>query len=151
VAQETTLRKAGALTLILLAVGCSNDDAVLGVRLINPPSSAQISLEKDIQPIFTSQCALSGCHGDSFPDPVGLILSEGKSFGNLVNVPSTEAAGLFRVKPGDIAASYLVHKLEGTQTSVGGRGEQMPFGAAPLPDAEIDLIRSWIEQGAQDN
>lgn len=137
--------------MILLASGCSNEDAVLGIRLFNPPASPQISLAQDLQPIFTSQCTLSGCHGDSFPDPVGLILTTGKSFENLVNVPSAEAQGLFRVKPGDSAASYLIHKLEGTQASVGGRGEQMPFGAAPLPDAEIDLIRSWIDQGAQDN
>jgi hypothetical protein len=160
-AEGSTLRRAGGipkagrlvalLAMSLLAGGCSNEDAVLGVRHFDPPASPQISLAQDIQPIFTSQCALSGCHGNSFPDPVGLILSAGNSFGNLVNVPSVEAQGLLRVKPGESAASYLIHKLEGTQASVGGGGAQMPFGAAPLPDAEIDVIRRWIDQGAQDN
>lgn len=139
----------GALAAVLLAGGCSNEDAVLGLRVLNPSTSPQVSLSKDVQPIFTVRCATTGCHGSSFPN-LGLILIDGESYANLVNVKSAESP-LDRVEPGDSAASYLMHKLQGTQTSVGGSGDQMPRFSTPLPDAEIDLIRSWIDQGAQDN
>src|SRR5262249_18498914 len=40
--------------------------------------------------------------------------------------------------------SYLIRKLEGTASS----GERMPAGLPPLPQADIDMIRQWITDGA---
>lgn len=115
---------------------------------IAPDPGLTISLSGDVQPIFSNNCALTFCHGD-FPQ-FGLDLRPSSAWGSLVDVPSAEAP-LDRVEPGDSALSYLVHKLEGTQASVGGSGDPMPFGGPPLPPAEIQLIRSWIDQGAADN
>ncbi|MET0534004.1 MAG: Ig-like domain-containing protein, partial [Steroidobacter sp.] len=54
---------------------------------------------------------------------------------------------LLRVKPGDADNSYLVQKIDGRAT-IGGR---MPLGRNPLPQASIDLVRSWIAAGATMN
>ena len=68
-----------------------------------------------------------------------------------VGVASREAPGLKRIDPGSSLSSYLVAKLEDKQASVGGIGDRMPLGAPPLDPIEIQVIREWIDQGAQDN
>jgi len=75
-----------------------------------------------------------------------MSLESGKAYGNLVNQPSTESS-LNRVTPGSPDSSYLVNKLEGTQTS-GGR---MPLNGNPLPSSQIELIKRWISTGAPNN
>ena len=147
------LRGAGACMALGLA-GCTNGDAVLGVsRDVPPPAGIPISLSRDIQPIFNKNCTFSGCHAGTLPAQ-NLSLEAGKTFDPIlgpVSVPSTEAPTLKRIEPGNSVGSYLVHKLEGTQASFGGSGDQMPQGAAPLAGVEIQLIKDWIDQGAQDN
>lgn len=95
--------------------------------------------------VLTPNC--TSCHAGPNA-PQGLRLDAGNSFAMLVNVPSTEVPTLLRVAPGDPQNSYLVQKIDGTTTIVGGR---MPLGRAPLPQASIDLVRSWIAAGAQMN
>lgn len=92
--------------------------------------------------VFTPICIQ--CHvGASAPQ--GLRLDSVNSFDDLVGVPSQEVSSLFRVSPSDPDNSYLVQKIEGT-ASVGG---QMPLGGPPLPAEDIQLIRQWITNGAQ--
>lgn len=50
------------------------------------------------------------------------------------------------IVPGDVEASYLVSQIE----SVDGFAE-MPQNSPPLADEEIELIKSWIAQGAVDD
>lgn len=102
-----------------------------------------------VQPIFTANCALSGCHAGASPAQ-GMNLSSGQAYGNIVNVPSVESR-LLRVKPGQPDSSYLVHKIQGTQTTVGGSGGRMPLGRAALSQTQIDVIRQWIADGAPNN
>ncbi|MBP7147483.1 MAG: hypothetical protein KBD01_08055 [Acidobacteria bacterium] len=139
---------------LVLQAGCENDDASL-VEVFQPPAGRSVSLSRDVQPIFTANCALAGCH-----DPLGAAGSAGLNLQagaiydpalGIVGVASAQAPGVLRVAPGDADASYLVHKLEGTQGSVGGEGERMPSGAEPLPDAAIAVIREWIDDGAPNN
>jgi hypothetical protein len=111
------------------------------------PSASGASFSKDIQPIFSSSCAI--CHQGSTP-PGGLSLEPGSAYNNLVNVKSSESA-LMRVAPGSPDKSYLINKLLGTQSQAGGSGSPMPFGASPLPQSQINLIQQWISQGAKNN
>ncbi|RMF56542.1 MAG: hypothetical protein D6748_13260 [Calditrichaeota bacterium] len=97
--------------------------------------------------IFSQRCALSGCHVGTTA-PFGLDLSEGKAYGNLVNMPSGEIPTLMRVKPNDPDNSYLVLKLEGDPRI---QGQQMPFGGPFLTASEIEKIREWISEGAANN
>jgi hypothetical protein len=147
-------RFASVLAIIcLLAPACSNEDAALVDDLINPMRpGAEVSLSENVQPVFTFNCAVSGCHDRAIGES-GLVLEEGSLFDastGIVDVASQQAL-LLRVQPFDSQASYLIHKLQGTQGTVGGGGEQMPFGATPLDDATIQVIRDWIDEGAQDN
>jgi hypothetical protein len=92
--------------------------------------------------VFTPIC--SKCHiGASAPE--GLQLDAAHAYSFLVDVPSAEEPNLVRVKPGDPDNSYMVRKIEGLPSIVGG---QMPLGETPLPQATIDAIRQWITNGA---
>ncbi len=73
------------------------------------------------------------------------------AFDNLVNEDASGSAcagdGRVRVVPGDAEESLLVQKLEGTQDC----GDRMPRGRTALPQAQIELIKAWIEGGANDD
>jgi hypothetical protein len=73
-----------------------------------------------------------------------LRLDPGFSAGNLIGVASPRDATLVRVVPGNPGGSFLIHKLEGTQTL----GDQMPQFGPYLPQPTIDVIRQWIQDGA---
>jgi len=107
------------------------------------------TLAANVQPIFNTNCAVSGCHAGTSPQQ-GQNLSAGVSFSNIVGVASNESA-LLRVKAGDPDSSYLVHKIQGTQGTFGGSGGQMPLGRSPLSQDNIDIIRDWIAAGALNN
>ena len=101
---------------------------------------APVDYESEIQPIFNVHCY--SCHLRG-AEPGGLALEPGVSYDELVNVPS-EQSELLRVAPGDPEASYLLHKLRGTQVEVGGSGNAMPQGGGTLSDEAIALIEAWI-------
>ena len=44
--------------------------------------------------------------------------------------------------------SYVWHKINGTQNSVGGSGVRMPKNSPPLNAQQKDLIEQWILDGA---
>jgi hypothetical protein len=126
--------------LLLFLIGCERSTPTDATQVEAKLSSIQGN-------IFDQRCALSGCHVGSAA-PFGLDLSEGKSFGNLVNVPSGEVTNLDRVEPGDPDRSYLMIKIEGGPGMV---GQRMPFGQDPLSAEEIQAIRDWIANGALNN
>lgn len=107
----------------------------------------QASLDSIQANVLAPTCAVSGCHsGPSGPNlPGGMDLTTAdNSFNNLVNLPSVQIPALQRVTPGDADASYLVQKLEGTAAG----GQRMPLAGPPLDQATIDVIRAWIDNGA---
>jgi mono/diheme cytochrome c family protein len=104
-----------------------------------------VSYAKDVEPLFIQECGK--CHGADDPKK-GLDLSLGRGYANLVGVASQEIPEIPRVKPGDLADSYLWQKL--THTSEKGKG--MPrtlFSSKRLPQSQLDLIDRWIIQGAK--
>ena len=66
------------------------------------------------------------------------------SYTELVGVASSVVAGRTLVVANDSANSYLVEKLGPDPTA----GQQMPVGQPPLSSADIDVIRQWIDTGA---
>ena len=103
-----------------------------------------------VQSVFSGNCV--GCHS-GVGAPENLRLEVGQAFANIVGVTSSESA-LQRARAFRPDSSYLVHKIQGTQTTVGGSGVRMPFGCSGgtcLPNATINLIRNWILQGALNN
>jgi len=95
-----------------------------------PPAVTLTTLQATI---FTPTCVR--CHGGSEPE-AGLDLSDGQSYGDLVNVPASTEPGV-RVIPFDPDNSVLVTFLDD--------------GHRNRPVSERLQIRSWIAAGAQDN
>jgi len=154
---------------VLWTLACANGDARIGAVAL-PPAGTPVSFGRDVQAVLDARgCTASGCHGTPAFSPMSL--EAGQSYANLVNVPACEAPALKRVDPTKSAMSYLIAKLDGSFTTVessggcsagcvsgdatyttqGSCGERMPFGAAPLDNGEIQLIRDWIDQGAPNN
>ena len=73
----------------------------------------------------------------------------GDAYENIVGVFAT-GANRQLVAPGNPDGSYMVNKLDGSfdDPEVNGSGGPMPLVMDPLSDAELELIRTWIEQGA---
>jgi hypothetical protein len=115
-------------------------------QIVRDPTPPPVSLARQIQPIFSASCS---CHV-SGRSAAGLSLDEGYAHAALVSVLSGQS-DLNLVEPGDPEKSYLWHKLNGSYRRVGGSGGRMPLGRGPLPAAQIERIRKWIEQGGKEN
>jgi hypothetical protein len=93
--------------------------------------------------------ACTNCHTNVGGAAGGnLVLLNAVAYDQLVNRPSTGRPALMLVRPGDPEASYLIHKLEGRSTIDGLR---MPLNPPFLTAGQVDVIRRWIENGAQRN
>lgn len=115
----------------------------------------------DLEPTFTSiqreifnttdssgRQACITCHVAGGPAAF-MPLTEGVSYGNLVNRTSGAKPGAMRVIPGDPDGSYLVQKLEGAPDIV---GERMPRTSGPfLTSGQMSIIRRWIAEGANND
>ena len=135
------------LCVAMTMVACAGDGPPVVVSSTTTSSvpGGGVSLEVLQSSIFTPKCAFLGCH-DAITRSEGVDLSGAEeSFNTLVGVPSVCGARI-RVVPGEPEASYLLDKV--------GAGDEvpcndiMPLGAPRLDDAEVDLLRTWIAQGA---
>jgi hypothetical protein len=99
-----------------------------------------VSFAADVQPIFQMSCSAVLCHGAVLPQFFTI------NYASLVNVPALE--GGLRVVPGNLNASYLWTKLT---SGPGMIGVQMPNAGLPLTPVQLDLISTWILEGAQNN
>ncbi|MFN2570690.1 MAG: beta strand repeat-containing protein [Gemmatimonadales bacterium] len=125
--------------------------AVFGERIVAVAATGiKFSGATGVQSVFTGNC--TSCHSGAGA-PEGMSLASGVAYGATVDQAAGESP-LKRVRPFRPDSSYLVHKIQGTQATVGGSGARMPFGcsnASCLPNATINLIRNWILQGAVSN
>ncbi len=140
---ETMARAATAvpfLGMLLGSLSCSDRSHVCD------PPPPPVSYARDIEPEFQAACATPGCHSAQ-SRASGLVLEKDSSYTGIVGVQSRQAPAMKLITPGDPGQSYLLHKLRGTQASVGGSGVQMPTGGAPDPSL-ISNVETWTEQGA---
>jgi mono/diheme cytochrome c family protein len=98
-------------------------------------AEAQVDYQTEIQPIFNASC--TSCHGSNG----GVNL---RSYSQLINSIGNNY-GTNLVVPGDPDASGLVDKIEANPQF----GSRMPSGGQ-LSDSEIALIRTWIQEGANE-
>jgi hypothetical protein len=93
---------------------------------------AAVGYQQDVIPI------LNGCTGE--------LCHSAPTWSTLVGQPSHECcSGRSLVAPGRPSDSYLVDKLRGQNLCGGVR---MPAGDPALPASDIDVIVSWICEGA---
>jgi hypothetical protein len=112
--------------------------------------ASTVSFADDVLPIITANCS---CHG-SPPGSGGWNHQNDAAtlYAAWVNHAASGLASMSRIEPGERATSYVWHKLNGTQASVGGVGSQMPLTGPPyLGTSDLDTIGTWIDEGAQNN
>ncbi|WP_282419988.1 hypothetical protein [Polyangium sp. 15x6] len=102
-----------------------------------------------VRTLMASRCATSKCH-DSTDKAGDLDLSPDAStfLANVINAPSVQT-GAQRVVPGQPAASYLLCKVDPHCEGRADMTSLMPLSGAPLTDAEIKSIATWIQAGAK--
>lgn len=94
-----------------------------------------IRFSRDVAPILQRRCV--GCHGED--------LSEGSyRLDSFAALKRSGDSGVPTVLPADSTASELWRRITSSDET-----ERMPSDADPLPDAEVEIIRSWIDQGAE--
>ena len=139
--------RVAALALILGACGGGSgeglDENGRPLASGSGPTALQPTLASIQANVFSPSCAIPGCHGGGSVQ-FGLRLDPGFSATNLINVASPRDANLIRVVPGNPNASFIIQKLEGTQTL----GDRMPQFGPYLSQQTIDVIRQWIQLGA---
>lgn len=112
-------------------------------------NSGPVKFATDVAPILRSNCAtFEGCHGAAtsvFPPRIA-----NAQMATVADIQAaldgvTNASGKLLIKPGDAAGSYLFARL----TDAAAGPSIMPLGMDPLDDADIELIRRWINEGAR--
>jgi hypothetical protein len=133
--------------ILLFLMGCE-DKIVSECDTANPGITQKATFAWIQQNVFTSHCAILGCHAT--PNPAeNLDLSQGQAYGQLVNSVSSQVPGLMRILPNNSSDSYLVIKLEGRDERM--QGSTMPPGGPNLNQTTIDSIKAWIDRGALEN
>ena len=122
--------------------GDGDGDVLCYVDALPGPMDPAPTFEVDIWPVVEARCATEFCHAVAAP----VMSDAATAYANVVNVAHA-ASMLDYVEPGDADASYLWHKLMGTQATVGGSGGSMPSGGELCP-IEIQAIYAWISGGA---
>ncbi len=141
--QSFLARSTPLFILALFTLHCEHAGPLEPIPLPEAPTLTDLQTS-----IFDVSCAVAGCHVG--PNALmGLDLSAGASYENLVNVPSVGSRGLLLVEPGEPDSSYLVAKIEGSAL-IGG-SLRMPIGRDPLSAEQIEAVRAWIEAGAEND
>ena len=97
----------------------------------------------DVQTLMDSYC--TGCHGGSSPS-ASLGLED--VWFDTVGVSSGQTSSYNLVESGSSSSSYFYAKIIGDQSALGGYGNDMPPYGSGLSSSEMDLIETWIDEGA---
>jgi mono/diheme cytochrome c family protein len=117
--------------------------AVVGCAFHCPASAddaaevRKVSFAKEVEPLFRSNC--QGCHQPAIPHGEYVMTDFAKM---LTGGETGDAA----IVPGKPEASHLLKQIE----KVDGKAA-MPKKAEPLSDADIELVKRWIAEGAVDD
>lgn len=122
----------GCIAIVVFAItGCYKTATIV----VNPGSAitTEMSFSKDILPVFSKSCALSGCHVSGGKPP---NLSAANAYVSLTS-------GGY-IKAGDPDNSVIMAWLTGKKSPV------MPLGNGPDQDINAKVY-AWIKQGAKNN
>lgn len=101
---------------------------------LNAQIPAKVDFARDIQPLFRDRCI--ECHGPA-QQMRGLRLDRRRDA-----MPNRVGANGARIVPGNSERSALYRRVSATQSAT-----RMP-PSGPLPPEQVNLIRAWIDQGA---
>ena len=123
----------------IAVIGCA--DFGTGMKPVddggnNGGDTATVSFATNVLPIFQTNCSGAFCHSPCGPNNAHEFCLASHS-----SILGHESV----VTPGDAQNSLLVKHIEGRETP------RMPYGRLPLSDSLIQVIRTWIDEGAQNN
>ena len=98
-------------------------------------SNHSIDFSADVKPILNKKCIT--CHGGVKKQGGFSVLFREEALGKT-------KSGKFAIVPGDPSHSEMIRRL-----TLKDPEERMPYKHDPLTDAEIDILRQWIKQGAK--
>jgi len=109
--------------------------AICSTASLFPRISAQnqVDFKRDIEPIFAASCYQ--CHGSK--KAAGQLRLDLKALAMKGGISGTV------IVPGNSKSSLLLKRVLGE-----GNEARMPMGGDPLNDKQIELIRRWIDEGA---
>ncbi len=120
---------------------CLMAGLVLALGLVNKaraenldPQTPAVDFKHDIQPLFRRHCYR--CHGQTKAEGGFRLTSRKAALGE-------GDSGELLISPKQPAQSLILSRL--TDDSL---GDVMPLDSEPLPKADLDLIKRWIEEGA---
>lgn len=125
--------------LLIIGMGCITNTEDLTIDPDDNGNETTVSYSATIQPIFNGNC--TGCHGSNGFGGLDL-----RSYSNLMSSSGNNYSGRIVVS-GDAEASGLVDKIEADPEFP----DRMPTTGQYLSTAQIQNIRNWINQGAQNN
>jgi hypothetical protein len=99
-----------------------------------------VSYKNDVQPILAKNCLECHMPGNPGTEASGLDMSSYESL-----MKGTKFGPV--VKPGDPFTSALNMLVEGRAHP----SLRMPHGRPKLPDKDIQLLKTWVAQGAKNN
>ncbi|MEM9369279.1 MAG: DUF1549 domain-containing protein, partial [Planctomycetota bacterium] len=118
--------KAGLALLIVLAM--------VGSSAAEQSMEATVDFESQIKPILEASCV--DCHSEDLQE-------SGFRTDNRWDLVEGGDSGEIGVVPGNPSRSYLMKVLTTDDEDL-----SMPYGDEQLPEADIELIRRWISEGA---
>jgi hypothetical protein len=120
----------------IFITGCSDKGSnPASSSALPPPQTQDVSFRNQIVPFFISN-GCDGCHG-------------GNGGLNVQTVAQLLSGGIHgpAIVAGNADSSIMVKKLSATPPF----GARMPRGGPYLSDATMQVLKTWINQGAKDN
>lgn len=131
------LTLAVAITLSFTAFQSSNSRKTKGVT--NKRELKVLSFKKDVMPIFKKYCL--PCHTEDQMNPSELYL---ENYGDLLKGGKHGVP----IIPGKADSSLLIRKLLPSPPF----GDPMPYKTkVPFPQDTLNILKTWIAQGAKNN
>lgn len=135
------------LTFLALLIACGDketDTAENTTENTNPYADSPASFTEVNDELLLKSCGFSSCHGTGAGN---LVLEAEGNYERIVDVESAFTNEIL-VIPGDAENSYLFKKVTGAD---GIEGDLMAPSGAGISVLQEQMLRSWIEAGAQDN
>lgn len=140
---DNTVEATETFTITISApINASISDGTAVGSITDNDGASPVLFSSQVRPILINRCATAGCHGTG-------STSGGYTMGNALYADIIAAIGDHGaiVVPSNSASSSLYTKT----TSNPPFGARMPLSQAALSTAEQNLIKDWIDQGANDN
>ena len=119
---------------LCLGVSCTYERAEEAVPKCNLPDS--VSFSRDLQPLFTSQCATAGCHSGTHPEG-NLDLEASNAYSELTDSRSGYVDTL------NPEFSLLYAQMNSVSSPMPPSGR--------LDKCTLELVLKWIRQKAKNN